>query len=109
MSHPVSKLQEQPRRGIIAQVATTVFLGIPMTAALVVAMGAYCAFELTRFTLFPDPPQGPKSPKRTEESFTASLANFAQIHGQKSKHKLPNSLLEAQAEMAIEVDALSRD
>ena len=77
---------DQPRRGLASQIVTTVFVGIPMTLALVVALGFYCTFEFARYALSPkrevlESKTEPLPVTGSEEVFTASLASFAQIHG----------------------------
>jgi hypothetical protein len=73
---------EHPRRrGIAAQVATTLLVGIPMTMGLVVALAAYCTFEYVRFAIFSKPrTSAPPPSPASVDTFTTSLTNLTQIH-----------------------------
>ena len=46
-----SEIADEPRRGMLAQTVTTLFVGIPMTIGLGVALGFYVLFEFARFKL----------------------------------------------------------
>ncbi len=66
-------------RNWIAQIAVTVFVGIPMTLGLTVALAFYCTYECLKFAISTKSPASPSSASH-ENTFTASLSRFASIH-----------------------------
>ena len=71
------------RRGTVAQIATTVFIGIPMTLGLITAVAVYCTFEYAKYKFFVKTPQRVLSDaaKSSAEAFSATLAKMAEVHG----------------------------
>ena len=82
--------ESSPRRGLLTQIAITILLGIPMTLALVVALAFYCTYECIKFALSARSKnqQTPLSIPH-EQTFTASLTNFAGIHGPSQQVDIP--------------------
>jgi hypothetical protein len=81
--------ESMPPRFLLSQVATTLFLGIPMTIALVIALAVYCTYECIKYALSDKRRAEPtaKEGKRDvpadvseEQAFTSALTQFAGIH-----------------------------
>jgi hypothetical protein len=75
-----------PNRSIVFQIAVTIFVGIPMTIALVIALVVYCTYECLKFALSTKPESAPQAQDIShsaadELKFTDSLATFANVHG----------------------------
>jgi len=77
-----------PRRGIVSQTAITIFLGVPMTIALAIALAVYCTFECVKFALSSKLQSKQIKAKAAlpgaesdDQKFTAALTKFAEIHG----------------------------
>jgi hypothetical protein len=70
------------KRGVVSQIAITVFVGIPSTLALVAAMGAYCTFQFFKYLLVAKPAVTTGSAAAgAEHRFSESLGSLAEIHG----------------------------
>jgi hypothetical protein len=70
------------RRGTAVHIATTVFIGIPMTLGLITAVAVYCTFEYAKHKLFVKAPKRvrPDARRASSEAFTASLGKMADVH-----------------------------
>jgi hypothetical protein len=77
------------RRGTVAQIALTLFVGVPMTLGLMLAVATYCVFEYVRYAIFPKPEVLRLPPPDPEGSFSVSLAKFAEIHASMPTVNLP--------------------
>jgi len=67
--------QSSPRRGWLAQLAVTVFLGIPLTLALSIGLVFYCLYECLKFAI-----SSRQAAHSEEHQFTSSLTKLARIH-----------------------------
>ena len=77
------------RRGTVAQIALTLFVGIPMTLGLMLAVTTYCLFEYVRYAIFSKPEVPRLPPPDPEGSFSVSLTKFAEIHASTPTVTLP--------------------
>jgi hypothetical protein len=85
-----------PERSPILQIAITLFLGIPMTLALVAGLVLYCAYECMKFAFSRN-----QTRVSNEETFTRSLAQFASIHKPPVAVQ-PQELKEAQKDLTTD-------
>lgn len=86
MTAPFDKFDDPTEpRGKLSQIAVTIFVGIPSTIALVAGLAVYCTFRCATYAIFGSPRRislNLEPPVDTAtETFTASLANLADVHG----------------------------
>jgi hypothetical protein len=72
--------QSSTERSPVAQIAITLFLGIPMTLALVIGLVFYCSYECLKFALSAKSSSNQPVPISDEQKFTKTLTQFARVH-----------------------------
>jgi hypothetical protein len=69
-----------PKYGFVGQVATTVFVGVPVTAVLFVGLACYFTFHLLKYALFAKKSPAVRPPDELGGSHATTEVIFTSVH-----------------------------